>query len=216
MHDGYEKDMARSSDVNDTDEYKSNNSIVHEPFDETSSENLFMDVSKSERNIVNETSSQSNSSDVPTNVITKLNYDDNIEPSANVKEASYFNIFKYVRNLLDQLDVTYQCAFTASETSPAVPTGHYEIFPSQERYYDTQAKLLTEKLVGMDKDKIRKAISQVKLEDKAYYERNIEILTQEDDDYSLPWKGDAVGLNVVANSSDSGEIAFKIPVTESD
>ena len=38
----------------------------------------------------------------------------------------------------------------------------------------------------MDKDKIRKAISQVKLEDEAYHERNIEILTREDDDYSSP------------------------------
>ena len=79
-----------------------------------------------------------------------------------------------------------------------------------------QAKLLTEKNVGMDKDKICKAISQVKLEDEAYHVRNIEILTQEDDDYISPWKGDAVGLNAVTNSSDSGNITFRIPVTESD
>ena len=51
-----------------------------------------------------------------------------------------------------------------------------------------QAKLLTEKNVGMEKDKIRTAISQVKLEDEAYHERIIEYLTHEDDDYSLPWK----------------------------
>ena len=117
--------MASSSDVNDTDEDESKNSIVHEPFDEPSSENLFMDVSESECIIVNETLSQSDSSDVPTNVITELNYDDHIEPSANVKEASYFNIFKCGSNLLYQLDVTYQRAFTASETSSTVPTGHY-------------------------------------------------------------------------------------------
>ena len=75
---------------------------MHEPFDEPSSENLFMEVSESECNIVNETLSQSNSSDVPTNVITKLNYNDHIEPSGSVKEASYFNIFecgrKYIRS----------------------------------------------------------------------------------------------------------------------
>ena len=53
--------MAPSSDVNDTDEDKSNNSIVHETFDKPSSENLFMDVSGSECNIFNETLSQSNS-----------------------------------------------------------------------------------------------------------------------------------------------------------
>ena len=65
-----------------------------------------------------------------------------------------------------------------------------------------QAKLIAEHNVGMEKDKIRKAISQVKLEDEAYHERNIEILTKEDDNYKSPWKGDAAGLNVVANSSD--------------
>ena len=70
VHDGYEKYMAPSLDVNDTDEDKSNNSIVHKPFDKPSLENLFMDVSESECNIVDETLSQSDSSDVPTNVIT--------------------------------------------------------------------------------------------------------------------------------------------------
>ena len=63
VHDGYEKEMAPSSDVNDTDRdmdgYESNNSIVHDPFDEPSSENLIMDVSESECNILNETLLQS-------------------------------------------------------------------------------------------------------------------------------------------------------------
>ena len=80
VHDGYEKEMAPSSDVNDTDEDESKNSIMHEPFDEPSLENLFMDVSESECNIVNKTLSQSDSSDIPTNVITELNYDYHIEP----------------------------------------------------------------------------------------------------------------------------------------
>ena len=73
VHNGYGKEMAPSSEVNDTDkdkdEDKSNNSIVHNPFDKTSSENLIMDVSQSECNIVNETSSQYDSS----NVTTELN-----------------------------------------------------------------------------------------------------------------------------------------------
>ena len=68
----------------------------------------------------------------------------------SVKEASYFNIFKCGRNLLDQLDVTYQRAFTASETSSAVPTGHYELSPALERYYDLQVDIIAEKNVGMD------------------------------------------------------------------
>ena len=70
--------MAPSSDVNDTDENKSNDFIAHEPFDKPSSENLFIDVSKPECNIVDVTLSKSDSSDAPTNVITELNYDDHI------------------------------------------------------------------------------------------------------------------------------------------
>ena len=49
------------------------------------------------------------------NATTELNYEDDIKPSANVKEASYFNIFECGRNLLEKIDVTYQRAFTASE-----------------------------------------------------------------------------------------------------
>ena len=45
VHAGHEEDMAPSSNVNYTDEDESNNSIVHELFDEPSLENLFMDVS---------------------------------------------------------------------------------------------------------------------------------------------------------------------------
>ena len=73
-----------------------------------------MDVSESECNIVNKTLPQNNSSDVPTNVITELKYDEHIKPSVSVKGASYCNIFECGMKLLDQLDVTYQRAFTAS------------------------------------------------------------------------------------------------------
>ena len=139
VHAGSEEKMAPSSDVKNTDEDESNNSIVHEPFHKPSSDNLSMDVSESEFNIVNETLSQNNSSDVPTNVITEFIYDEDIEPSVIVKGASYFTIFECGRNLLDQLDVTYQRAFTSSETSSEVPTGHYELSPSRERYYDMQS-----------------------------------------------------------------------------
>ena len=101
VHDGYEKEMAPSSDVKNTDEDKdedeSNNSIARY-FDEPSAENL---ESESDCNIVNAT--------------TELNYEDDIKPSENVKEASYFNIFECGRNLLVKLDVTYQRAFTASD-----------------------------------------------------------------------------------------------------
>ena len=79
-----------------------------------------------------------------------------------------------------------------------------------------QAKILTEKAVGLEKDKIHEAISKVILEDEAYHERVIEYLTHEDYGYSSSWKGDAVGFAAVTDSSDSGNISFKIPVTESD
>ena len=127
VHDGYEEEMAPSSVFNDTDEDESKNSIVHEPFDEPSSENLSMDVSESECNIVNETLSQNNSSDVPTNVITELKYYEHTEPSVSDKGSSYFNIFECGRNLLYQLDVTYQRAFTAYEATSTVPKGFYQI-----------------------------------------------------------------------------------------
>ena len=62
VHNGHGKEMALSSDVNDKDEDKdkdeSNNSIVHDPFDAPLSENLIMDMSESEYNIVDETLSQ--------------------------------------------------------------------------------------------------------------------------------------------------------------
>ena len=88
-----------------------------------------MDVSESECNIVHETLSQNNLSDVPTNFIPELKDDEHKEPSVIQKGTSYFNIFKCGRNLLDQLDVTYQQAFMATP----VPEGHYMTSPAQER-----------------------------------------------------------------------------------
>ena len=44
VHDGYEEEMVPSSDVNDTDEDESKNSIVHKHFHKTSSEIICMDV----------------------------------------------------------------------------------------------------------------------------------------------------------------------------
>ena len=90
VHSGYEEKMAPSSDVNDTDEDDSNNSILNKLFHKPSSENICMGVSESECN-----------SDVPTNFITELKYNEHIEPSVSAKGASYFNIFECGRNILD-------------------------------------------------------------------------------------------------------------------
>ena len=80
-HDDYAEETAPSSNVNVTDEDKSKEIIVHEPL----LENLSMYVSESVCNIVHETLSQNNSSDVPTNAITELKHDEHIEPSVSDK-----------------------------------------------------------------------------------------------------------------------------------
>ena len=63
-------------------------------------------------------------------------------------------------------------------------------------------------MVGMDKDKIREAVSQLKYEDEVYHERMIEKLIHEYDDYSASCEGDGTDL------IDSDE--FKKLLTESD
>ena len=116
-----------------------------------------MDVSKSEYNTVDENLWQPNTS----NVSKELNYEDDVKPSANVKEASYFNIFKCGRNILDKLDVTYQCAFIASnktsrevciatrnrikQKKPSPVASSYES-PMTKRYWEVQEKIITERM----------------------------------------------------------------------
>ena len=54
VHDGYEEEMSPSSDGNDTYKDESKKSIVHEPFDEPSSENIYMDISESKETKVDQ------------------------------------------------------------------------------------------------------------------------------------------------------------------
>ena len=115
-----------------------------------------------------------------------MKYDGDIDPSVSDEGSSYFNIFECGRNLLEQLDVTYQRAFTASAAASPVKKGFYQISPAQERYYDIMADHIEEKNVETtDKDELRKAISHVKSEDEAEHERNIDNMTQVDD-YKSP------------------------------
>ena len=81
---------------------------------ETLSENSSTDASESERNIVNKTLSHNNYADVSENTIAELKYEEHKEPSVNEKVTSYFNIFECGRNLLDQLDATYQPEFMST------------------------------------------------------------------------------------------------------
>ena len=178
---------------------------MHEPV----LKNLSMDVSESEYNIFQKPFSQNNSSDVLTNVITELKYNEQIEPSVSDKGSSYFNILKYGRNLLDQLDVMYQRAFTASAAASPVQKGLYKISPARERYYDIMADHIEEKNVGtIDKEELRKAIAHVKSEDEAEHERNIDNMTQEDD-YKSPWKNKyATDATTVNNALDDTGYTF--------
>ena len=167
--------MAPSLDINDTDEDKKKKIIVHEPFHKPSSNNLSMDVSESKCN-----------SDVPTNVITELKYDEHIKPSVSDKGSSYFNIFECGRNLLDQLDVTYQHAFTASAKPSSVPKGRYEPSPARERFYDMCADHIVDKNGEIDKDEVQTAVAYMKSENEEEHERNIKDIIQYDN-YKSPW-----------------------------
>ena len=93
-----------------------------------------------------------------------MKYGEHIEPSVSVKGASYFNIFECGRNLLYQLDVTYQRTFTASAKPSAVPKGHYEPSPARERFYDKMADHVVEKNDGIDEEELCKAFTYMKSE----------------------------------------------------
>ena len=82
----------------------------------TLSVNKSKEISESECNIVHETILQNNFEDVPDNVITELKDNEHKEPSVTEKVTIYFNIFECGRNLLDQLDITYQQAFMATSS----------------------------------------------------------------------------------------------------
>ena len=72
--------------------------------------------------------------------------DEHIEYLVIEKGTSYFNIFECGRNILDQLDVTYQRVFMASP----VKEGFYQPSPARERYYYKMAESLIKAKVRSD------------------------------------------------------------------
>ena len=117
------------------------------------------------------------------------------------KGSIYFNIFECGRNLLDQLDVKYQQAFTASP----VQEGLYQISPARARYYDMMANNIIEVNVGSDgtiKNKeLHKAITIMKYEEEVGHERNINNMTQEDY-YKPTWTDkDSTTVNDTVNNT---------------
>ena len=87
---------------------------------------------------------------------------------------------------MDQLDITYQQAFMAS----LVQEGYYTS-PARERYYDQLTKSLINPNVESDgtinNDKLNQEITDLKAEDEAGHERNINDMTQVDE-YKSPGK----------------------------
>ena len=140
-------------------------------------ENNSKDVSKSERNIVNETLSQINSMDVPENTITELKDDEHKEPSVIEKVHGNFNIFECGRNILDQFDVTYQQAFMATS--------------AQDEYYKEMTKGLIKGNIGSDEkmcnENIQQAVFDLRAELDLEHERNIKNISC-DNEYTSPMK----------------------------
>ena len=137
----------------------------------------------------------------------------------SIKGASYFNIFEYGRNLLDQLDVTYQRAFTASSKPSSVPKGLYEPSPARERFYDLFVNVILDKNDGIDDDEICRAVNHVKSEYEEEHDRDIKNMVQYDD-YKSPWKNKdatvATGLKTVtySNDLDKNPAARKEPIKD--
>ena len=121
--------------------------------------------------------SQNNSTVVPDNVITELKDDEHKETSVTKKITSYFNIFECGRNLLDQLDVTYQQAFMTTS--------------AQDEYHREMTKSLIKANIGSDgkicNEKIHRAFIYLRSEVDAEHERNINNITSEDV-YTSPMK----------------------------
>ena len=97
------------------------------------------------------------------------------------KVTSYFNIFKCGRNLLDQLDLTYQQAFMATS--------------AQDEYYREITKSIIKsniRIYGMIcNEKIHRAVIYLISEVDLEHERNINNITSEDV-YKSPMKEEKV------------------------
>ena len=87
------------------------------------------------------------------------------------KVTSYFNIFECGRNLLDQLDVTYQRASMATS--------------SQDKYYRKMTKIIIKGNIKSDgkicNEKIHRAVIDLISEVDAEHEHNINNITSDDE-----------------------------------
>ena len=97
------------------------------------------------------------------------------------KVTSYFNIFECSRNILYQLDVTYQRAFMATS--------------AQDEYYREMKKSLIKANIGSDgkicNEKIQRSVIYLRAEVDLEHERNINNITSEDV-YQSPMKKEKI------------------------
>ena len=141
-----------------------------------------------------------------------------------VNGSSYFKIFECGRNLLDQLDVTYQRAFMASPVRE-----EYYTSPAKERYYEQLKKSLINPNVESDgtinNDKLNQAINDLKAGYKEWHERNINDMTQVDEYTPTGKNKDASTINdseyyesdeneVEISDSNKKVEASKYPITD--
>ena len=103
--------------------------------------------------------------------------DEHKEPSVTQKDTSYFNISECGRNILDQLEVTYQQAFMATS--------------AQKEYCKEMTKSLIKANIGSDgkicNEKIHRAFIDLRSELDLEHERSINNITSEDV-YTSPMK----------------------------
>ena len=103
--------------------------------------------------------------------------DEHKETSVTEKVTSHFNIFEYGRNILDQLDVTYQRAFMATS--------------AQDEYYKEMTKSLIKANIGSDgkicNEKIQRAVIDFRAKLYLEHECNINNITFKDV-YTSPMK----------------------------
>ena len=101
--------------------------------------------------------------------ITELKNKEHKEPSVTQKVTGYFNIFECERNIVDQLDVTYQLSFMAT------PKDKYytEMLENLIKVNNCEGEPLSNEIH-------RKAVTNVREEMEAEQERNINNITCDD------------------------------------
>ena len=123
--------------------------------------------------------------DVPENNIKEIKDEEHKEPSVTQKVTICFNIFECGRNLLDQLDVTYQREFMAK---PAEDEYYKEMIKSLIKANNESGKLCNEN--------IQLAVFDLRAQLNGEHEHNINNISCDDLYQSNMKKKDVSTINV--------------------